>query len=182
LAARSKGPTYFYYDTHWTPRGAIAGFNAIAEADGHPEWRIDAATALAPGTHPGGDLAGMIGVGDDVSEPFEQLALPPAVFPPGSRVDLTGGPFPAYVTTSDKPGETVMIIGDSFTLGYFAPMLAKNVGRIIWQHHKWCGFDWKLIDRFQPDEVWWMPTERYLLCSPNVRPDGFPSAQQTATH
>lgn len=181
-AARSKGPTYFYYDTHWTPRGAIAGFNAIAEADGHPEWRIDAATALAPGTHPGGDLAGMIGVGDDVSEPFEQLALPPAVFPPGSRVDLTGGPFPAFVTTSDRPGETVMIIGDSFTLGYFAPMLAKNVGRIIWQHHKWCGFDWKLIDRFQPDEVWWMPTERYLLCSPNVRPDGFPSAQQTATH
>jgi hypothetical protein len=181
-AARSKGPTYFYYDTHWTPRGAIAGFNAIAEADGHPEWRIDAATALAPGTHPGGDLAGMIGVGDDVSEPFEQLALPPAVFQPGSRVDLTGGPFPAFVTTSDRPGETVMIIGDSFTLGYFAPMLAKNVGRIIWQHHKWCGFDWKLIDRFQPDEVWWMPTERYLLCSPNVRPDGFPSAQQTATH
>ena len=48
-AARSKGPTYFYYDTHWTPRGAIAGFNAIAEADGHPEWRIDAATATCAG-------------------------------------------------------------------------------------------------------------------------------------
>jgi hypothetical protein len=49
----------------------------------------------------------------------------------------------------------------------------------VWQHHKRCGFDWKLIDRFQPDEVWWMPTERYLLCNPDVRPDGFPSAQQS---
>jgi alginate O-acetyltransferase complex protein AlgJ len=177
-AARSKGPTYFYYDTHWTPRGAIAGFNAIAEADGHPDWRVEADGALKPWTRPGGDLAGMIGVSDDVSEPFETLALPPATFPPGSRVDLTGGPFPTYVTTSGRPGETIMIIGDSFTMFYLAPMMVKHVGRVIWQHHKRCGFDWSLIDRFQPDEVWWMPTEREFLCGPNVRPEGFSTAQQ----
>jgi alginate O-acetyltransferase complex protein AlgJ len=180
-AARSKGPSYSLYDTHWTPRGAIAGFNAIAEADGHPDWRIEADGALKPSIRPGGDLAGMIGVSDDVSEPFETLALPPATFPPGSRVDLTGGPFPTYVTTSDKPGETVMIIGDSFSIRYLAPMLVKHVGRVVWQHHKQCGFDWTLIDRFQPDEIWWMPTERYLLCTPNVRPEGFPIAQQAVT-
>jgi alginate O-acetyltransferase complex protein AlgJ len=177
--ARSKGPSYFFYDTHWTPRGAIAGFNAVAEAAEHPEWRIEADAVLAPWTRPGGDLARMIGVSDDVAEPVEQLVLPPAAFPLGSRVDLTGGAFPAYVTTSDRPGETVMIIGDSFTMWYLARMLVKHVGRVIWQHHKLCGFDWKLIDRFKPDEVWWMPTERYLLCAPNVRPDGFPSAPQT---
>jgi alginate O-acetyltransferase complex protein AlgJ len=56
-AARSKGPTYSHYDTHWTPRGAIAGFNAIAEADGHPDWRIEADGALKPWIRPGGDLA-----------------------------------------------------------------------------------------------------------------------------
>jgi hypothetical protein len=39
-----------------------------------------------------------------------------------------------------------------------------------------------LIDRFQPDEVWWVPTERYLVCiPPNIRPDGFPSRQQAVT-
>jgi alginate O-acetyltransferase complex protein AlgJ len=177
--ARSRGPAYSLYDTHWTPRGAIAGFDAIVEADGHPEWRIDANTSLVPWTRPGGDLAGMIGVGDDVAEPSEQLVLPPKDFPAGSRVDLTEGPFPTYVMTSGRPGETVMIIGDSFTVGYMAPMLLKHVGRVIWQHHQRCGFDWKLIDRFQPDEVWWMPTERYFLCSPNVRPDGFPNSPQT---
>jgi alginate O-acetyltransferase complex protein AlgJ len=174
-AARSKGKAYYVYDTHWTPRGAIAGFNAIADADGHPEWRVDADGALKPWTRPGGDLANMIGVSDDVAEPSEQFALPPL----GSRVDLTEGPYRAYVTTSDRPGETIMIVGDSFTMSLFAPMLQGHVGRVVWQHHKRCGFDWKLIDRFQPDEVWWMPTERYLLCNPDVRPDGFPSAQQS---
>ena len=51
---------------------------------------------------------------------------------------------------------------DSFTTttAPFPPMLVEHVGRVVWQHHKSCGFDWKLIDRFQPDEVWWMPTER----------------------
>jgi alginate O-acetyltransferase complex protein AlgJ len=176
--SRSKGPAYFLYDTHWTARGAIAGFNAIAEADGHPDWRVEADGALTPSTSSSGDLARMIGVSADVSEPVEALALPPAIFPPGSRVDLTGGPFPPYVTTSDRPGETIMIIGDSFTIYYLAALLMKDVGRVIWQHHKRCGFDWTLIDRFQPDEVWWMPTERLLLCSPNVRPEGFPSAQR----
>jgi alginate O-acetyltransferase complex protein AlgJ len=187
-AARSKGPAYFLYDTHWTLRGAIAGFNAVVEADGHPEWRIDAAVALASWTRPGGDLARMIGVSDDVAELSEQLALPPAAFPPGSRVDLTAGPFPSYVTTSDRPGKTIMIIGDSFTTTTatttsvpFPPMLVGHVGRVVWQHHNSCGFDWKLIDRFQPDEVWWMPTERLFLCDANVHPDGFPSAEKTVT-
>jgi alginate O-acetyltransferase complex protein AlgJ len=169
---RSKAPAYFLYDTHWTPRAAIAGFNAVSEADGHRGWRIDADAALARSSQrKGGDLARMIGVSNDVAEPHQEMALPSV-----SKVELTTGQFPSYVATRDKPGETVMIIGDSFTVYYFAPMLLNHVGRVVWQHHKWCGFDWKLIDRFRPDEVWWMPTERYLLCiPPNARPDGFPS-------
>jgi alginate O-acetyltransferase complex protein AlgJ len=167
---RSKGPAYFLYDTHWTPRAALAGFNAIAEADGRREWRIDPSVALAPLTQrQGGDLARMIGVSDDVAEPTQDLALPPV-----SKVELTAQPYASYVATRGKPGETIMVMGDSFTITYFAPMLLNHVGQVVWQHHNLCGFDWKLIDRFRPDEVWWMPTERYLLCGPNVRPDGFP--------
>jgi hypothetical protein len=74
-SARSKSPTFFLFDTHWTPRGEIAGFNAIADADGHSDWRIDAAAALAPWTRrQGGDLARMIGIGDDVADPAQELA------------------------------------------------------------------------------------------------------------
>ncbi len=174
---RTKAPAYFLYDTHWTPRAALAGFNALAEADGRREWRIDADAALAPSTQrQGGDLARMIGVSDDVAESYQEVVLRPV-----SKVELGTGQFPSYVATRDKQGETVMIIGNSFTMYRFAPMLLNHVGRVVWQHHKWCGFDWKLIDHFQPDEVWWMPTERYLLCGPNVRPEGFPSPQRTVT-
>jgi alginate O-acetyltransferase complex protein AlgJ len=174
---RSEAPAYFLYDTHWTPRAAIAAFNAIVEADGRREWQIDADAALAPLTHQqGGDLARMIGVSEDVAEPVQQLALSPV-----SKVELPAWPVASYVATRDKQGETVMIVGDSFTRAYFAPMLLDHAGRVVWQHHKWCGFDWKLIDRFQPDEVWWIPSERYLLCAPNTRPDGFPTAHQTVT-
>jgi len=160
---RSKAPAYFLYDTHWTPRGAIAGFNAIAEADGHPDWRVDADAALAPRSRrQGGDLARMIGVNDDVAEFTE-------------KTNLSGLSQNAELTAQHS--KTIMIIGDSFTESYFPPLMTKQGVGVVWQHHKWCGFDWKTIDRSQPDEVWWMPTERYLLCHPNVRPDGFSSAQ-----
>ena len=79
-AARTKGPAYFLHDTHWTARAAIAGFNAIAEAEGHREWRIDADAALTPVIQrQGGDLARMIGVENDVAEPIPRTGFPPCV-------------------------------------------------------------------------------------------------------
>jgi alginate O-acetyltransferase complex protein AlgJ len=52
-------------------------------------------------------------------------------------------------------------------------MLSQHGGRAIWIHHHECGFDWKLIDKYRPDEVWWVPTERYLVCDPGVTPLNF---------
>ena len=52
-------------------------------------------------------------------------------------------------------------------------MLSQHGGRFIWIHHHECGFDWKLIDKLRPDEVWWAPTERFLICDPGVVPIGF---------
>jgi len=41
-ALRAEGEeAYLLYDAHWTQRGALAGFNALVEADGRPEWRLD---------------------------------------------------------------------------------------------------------------------------------------------
>ena len=34
----NKVPAFALHESHWTPRAAIAGFNAITEADGRPEW------------------------------------------------------------------------------------------------------------------------------------------------
>ncbi len=169
-AAREQGKVYYMHDTHWTPRGELAGFNAVVAAGGHPDWRLDAATALGPpGTRRGGDLARMLGLGDDVAEPDEELTLPS-----GKAELLSPQPFGTYLETVDRPGPTIMIIGNSFTQGFFARMLLQHAARVVWVYHRFCGFDWKWIDQFRPDEVWWMPTERSILCGAGLRPSRFP--------
>ena len=80
-----------------------------------------------------------------------------------------------HMIKSNKPGPTVLVIGDSFTTGYFPQFLAQHIGRAIWVHHEYCGFDWNWIDRLKPDEVWWTPVERFLLCAPGQYPHGLMS-------
>jgi hypothetical protein len=167
--ARADGPIFYMHDTHWTNRGALAAFNAIVEADSHPDWRIEPDSALGPPTmRKGGDLARMFGVGDTVTEPAQYLVLPD-----GKKELMSSDIFGDYVDAADRPGPTIMIFGDSFTGGYFAPLLLQHAGRVIWLAHHFCGFDWKAIDKFHPDEVWWMPNERFLICAPGARPLDF---------
>ena len=167
--ARAEGPAYYLHDSHWTARGALAAYNAIVEADGRPDWRLDPGAALTPlSERKGGDLARLLGVQDNVTEEVEELALPS-----GSRELMTADPYGDYVLTLGKPGPTIMIFGDLFTAGYFAQFLVQHAGRMIWIFHHHCGFDWKVIDKLQPDEVWWMPTERALICGPGTRPLDF---------
>ncbi len=74
--------------------------------------------------------------------------------------------MPDHAIVSGRSGPTIMVIGDSFTVGYFPLFLSQHVGRAVWSHHNYCGFDWASIDKIRPDEVWWMPVERYLVCRP----------------
>jgi alginate O-acetyltransferase complex protein AlgJ len=167
-------PAYLMHDTHWTARAAVAGFNAIVEADGRPGWRVDPAASIGPTfARKGGDLARIMGVEDQVSEDAEELALPSA----GKSENLSEGSMADYVLTSDRPGPTIMVIGDSFTASYFPRMLLPHVGRAIWLNHHECGFDWKWIDKLKPDEVWWVPTERFVICDEGVRPLNFPGSR-----
>ena len=173
--ARSHADAYLMHDTHWTARSAVIAFNAIAEASGHPDWALDPDSSIGPpAERKGGDVARIMGVEDEVTETVQELALPSR----GKSEDLSPGPMPDWVLASGRPGPTVMVIGDSFTASYFPPMLAEHVGRAIWLNHRECGFDWSLIDRFQPDEVWWVPTERFLICDEGVRPLNFAAAPE----
>ena len=166
-AGRSGGPVFYMHDSHWTARGALAAFNAIVEADGRPDWRLDPRSALGPPeAREGGDLARMLG--EDATETVEDLILP------GARTELlTADPVSDFVATLDRPGPTIMIFGDSFTQDYFARMALQRAERVVWLEYRKCGFDWKAIDRFHPDEVWWMPTERFLICDPGRGPANF---------
>ena len=170
-ALRAQGEeAYLLYDAHWTPRGALAGFNAVVEADGRPEWRLDPATAMGPLEElRGGDVARILGVQDDVREKTRALAL----LQEGTDDVLSAGIMADHMVTTPHPGPTILVIGDSFTQSYFPLMLSQHAGRAIWIHHHECGFDWKLIDKLRPDEVWWVPTERFLVCDRGVVPIDF---------
>jgi alginate O-acetyltransferase complex protein AlgJ len=168
-AARSKDSAYYLHDTHWTAAGALAAYNTVVEADSRPDWRLDPKSSLGPPiVRKGGDLARMFGVEGSVTEDSRDLDLSS-----GKKTLLSSDVFGDFMLASDKPGPTIMILGDSFTGGFFPPMALQHAGQVVWVHHRLCGFDWKAIDRFRPDEVWWMPNERFLVCGPDVRPLNF---------
>src|SRR5271166_4624171 len=112
-AVRAEGEeAYLFYDAHWTARGALAGFNAVVEADGRADWRLAPATAIGPPEErKGGDVARILGVQDDVTEKAETLALTS----PGKDVAFYQDGSPDHMITTGKRGPSVMVIGDSFT-------------------------------------------------------------------
>jgi hypothetical protein len=172
MAARAEGKMFRKHDTHWTARGAVAAFNAIVAADSHPDWRLDLASVLGkPETITGGDLARLVGDASDVTERDQLLTLPPGDH---EVLDTPGAPFAPYLATSGRSGPTIMIIGDSFTMSFLAPMLLQHVARVVWIYHDACHFKWKWIDQFHPDEVWYMPTERLMICRLGDHPVGMP--------
>ena len=159
LRAAADRQVYFRHDTHWNPLGALLAFNGVAEAMGHAEWRLDPDTELALAERSGGDLARMLGIEDWVNENVPILSHPA----PEAKVPETDRQTP-YRLEADRPGPSVLVIGDSFTRGFFAPMVLRHTGRLAWIHHDGCTLDWGWVAATAPDEVWWMPTERLLPC------------------
>jgi alginate O-acetyltransferase complex protein AlgJ len=167
-AARAEGAVFRRHDSHWTPRGALAGFNAAAAAAGLSAWRQTARTALWPAVMVrGGDLARLLGIAWAVAEPVEAFRVIPRpprwLGPPGV------GPS---VQESGGDGPSLLVIGDSFTDWALAGLLEGRARRFYWMHHRRCDFDWTWVERLRPDQVWFMPAERWFTCAPGRAPAG----------
>lgn len=171
-AEKPRGHVSQMHDSHWSPLGALAAFNAVVDAAGLPDWRMTPETALAPlvQVH-GGDSTRLLGVAADETEPLQALAVPAGVFH-----ELAPGSAPTGEIVGAHAGPTIMVIGDSFTRNLMSDLVAARAGRFVWVHHQSCGFDWKWIDIAKPAQVWYMPAERLLLCAPGRRPAGFAAA------
>ena len=168
-AVEPPGAGYYRHDSHWTPRGALAAYNAVVEADSHADWRLAPTSALGPPiVWKGGDLARLLGVQDNVTEKVEPFVLSAA-----PKQLLTSDPYGDFVLTSEKPGPSIVIVGDSFTGAEFADMVLQHAGKVVWLDHRHCKFDWNALEKFHPDEVWWMTNERFLICDPGARPLAF---------
>ena len=172
LVAKIAGTLFWRYDSHWTPLGAVVGFNALVQAAGLTDWGIYPAAVLGPiSERSDGDLARMLDLSGWLRESGNKLPQPVVA----SYSRLASLPFPPFAVTARHPVPTVLILGDSFTGGLFIPLVLRRAGRYIWAHHESCGFDWKWIDEFHPDFVWYMPTERLIPCAPGIRPKRMPT-------
>jgi alginate O-acetyltransferase complex protein AlgJ len=166
--ARAQGATYRKTDTHWTAYGALAAFNAVAGAAGHPEWHLDPVRVLGtPVSMAGGDLARMLGVAGDIEEADRPLVWPHA------DDGRSASEHPDHVVRPTRSAvTTIAVVGDSFTNSFFTQMIEATAGHAAWFAHLGCSFDWQGLLALQPNEVWYMPIERFMVCKHNARPLG----------
>ncbi len=178
-ARRNVGLLYHRTDTHWTARGALIAFNAVAAHLQHPEFQIDGnRRAWREGRHLG-DLTRLMGAADGQRERVESPDLRSLDTAASAETTL---PTPANLANMStiirdypREGLSVLVIGDSFAHRYFPKYLAPVARRVTFMHHQACGFDWRNVQQAAPDIVIFIPTERYALCSGGSRPANFDS-------
>ena len=159
-------PVYRRTDTHWNKFGALVGYNAVVGTLGKGDWIIDPARVLR-GFVPvgGGDLARLLALSRDLADEDADIDLAPYGAQP-----LEIGPFETQFESggdlieTTRDGPTVLVIGDSFTRGFWQDYFALHAKRYMWMHHEQCGFKDGVIAAAKPDIVILAPTERQMLC------------------
>jgi hypothetical protein len=167
LAANSIHPTYRRTDTHWNRFGALIAYNAVVEALSEPGWVIDPDRVFRGfETVPGGDLARLLAVSADVTDEEARIDLssyrPPV--PRVSKIDTQSESGGDLIETG-RDGPTVLVLGDSFTQGFWQDYFSLHVSRYVWIHHEQCGFAVRVVEALHPDVVILAPTERQMFCA-----------------
>jgi alginate O-acetyltransferase complex protein AlgJ len=166
LAANSAKPTYRRTDTHWNRFGALVAYNAVADALREPGWTIDPDRVLRGfETVPGGDLARLLAVSADVTDEDARIDLSPYM-PRAFSVSSIDTQFESGgdLIETGRAGPTVLVIGDSFTRGFWQDYFSLHAGKYIWMHHELCGFAMSVVESHAPDVVILAPAERQMFC------------------
>ena len=66
-----------------------------------------------------------------------------------------------------RDGPTVVVIGDSFTRGFWKDYFSLYAGKFVWIHHEECGFFVSVVEAYHPDIVILAPVERQMFCAGN---------------
>jgi hypothetical protein len=159
-------PVYRRTDTHWNKFGSLVGYNAVAKAMGKSAWTIDP-TRVLRGFVPvgGGDLARLLALSSDLPDEDAEIDLsgygaqPFAVSPFATQFESGGD-----MIETGRDGPSVLVIGDSFTRGFWQDFFALHARRYVWMHHEQCGFKHSAVEAAKPDIVILAPTERQMFC------------------
>ncbi|MFG1414192.1 hypothetical protein V5G24_24160 [Xanthobacter sp. VTT E-85241] len=178
IAAKAQGPVFRRTDTHWNQRSSVLAFNAMMAAAGRPDLEIAPESAIGPlQDAPSGDLARYLGeanptgdkdYGEIASNPKPVLTPLKGLMPERPADD----PFQPYAYATGHAGPSILVIGDSFSQHYWPRLLERVASRFAWMHHSACKFEWPAVERFKPDLVIYMVTERSLPC--RGQPIGMP--------
>lgn len=167
MAANATSPTYRRTDSHWNKFGALVAYNVVMRAARRPEWVIDPARVLRGFVRvEGGDLARLLAISADVSDEEAMIdlgAYGPAA--PPAAVIATEFESGGDLVETGRAGATIVVIGDSFTRGYWQDYFATHAGRYVWMHHELCAFKRSVLDDYAPQLVILAPTERQMFCA-----------------
>jgi hypothetical protein len=159
-------PVYRRTDTHWNKYGALVAYNAVVGALDRSDWVINPARVLrrfVPAS--GGDLARLLALSRDLPDEEAEIDLSsygarPATVSPFETQFESGGDL----VEGGREGASVLVIGDSFTRGFWQDYFAPHVKRYVWMHHEQCGFKQSVVDAAKADIVILAPTERQMFC------------------
>ena len=166
-AANATNPVYRRTDTHWNKLGALVGYNVVVGALGKPDWVIEPARVLRGFVSiAGGDLARLLAISGDVTDEDADIDLT-SYRPRPFEVGMAATQFESGgdLIETGREGPTVVVVGDSFTRGYWQDYFALRAGRYVWMHHEQCGFMLSVVESYAPDIVVLAPTERQMFCT-----------------
>ena len=162
----ASAPVYRRTDTHWNKYGALVAYNTVVGALGRSDWIIDAARVLR-GFAPvaGGDLARLLALSGDLKDEDAEIDLAPY----GAR-PIEVQPFATQfeeggdLIETGRDGPTILVLGDSFTRGFWQEYFALHAKRYVWMHHEQCAFKERVVEETKPDIVILAPVERQMFC------------------
>ncbi len=174
LAAFDRvAPAYFRADSHWTPRGALAAFEAIAAAMRREGIAIAAIAddemnqERVPWR---GDLLGFIGLvsahDEDIDIPRPRRLPPPTdgnpeFFAEICRLPRGAADLPANCVQRGTGGPTIAVLGDSFS-SFWSRAVKIRTRESYWLYHSSGDIDLDAVLRRRPDAVILEFVERFI--------------------
>ena len=168
---RSKtiDPVYNKTDSHWNLHGGFVGYQMIMQRVKRyfPDIKIvsEEEAALHFKKSHGKDLAAMLNISNDISEPYHDKSA----FDYGTNVrsktplDTIGHKF--IVETNNTGMPKALIFRDSFT-DMMIPFFNQSFSAILYAQHEHDRFNTQLVESFKPDIVIHIIVERLIQYMP----------------